>query len=444
MAGPIQLSKDAAYPLPSASRNYILVLLTATYTLAFLDRQIINILAEPIKHDLHLADWQMGAMTGFAFALLYTVLGVPIARMSERGNRSLIIATALALWSGFTAISGFAQNFVHLLLARIGVGVGEAGCTPPAHSLITDITPREKRAGALAFYSAGLPIGTLLGMVLGGVVAEFYGWRTAFLLVGMPGIVLALLILFTAKDPRVADMRDMSKPPVDVPPLKETLSSLMKTKSFRWITLGAALIAFTGYGHQTFYGSFYLRNHGEGLDQMAAVFGFEGRLAILGIALGLILGVTATAGTAIGGRLGDRFAQKGAKGYTTVPIWATAFAVPFLVSAFYVHGVAWSLLLLAIPSFLKAMWYGPIFASIQSIVSPRSRATAVAIFLFAVNALGIGVGPVFAGLLSDISARWFGPAEGLRFAMMVLSVVVLLSVGCFMMARRTIEEDIRS
>lgn len=435
---------EAAYPVSSGIRTYMLLVLTATYTLAFMDRQIINILAEPIKHDLHLADWQMGAMTGLAFALLYTILGVPIARISERGNRSYIIAAALAIWSAFTAISGLANNFIHLLLARIGVGIGEAGCTPPAHSLITDITPREKRAGALAFYSMGLPIGTLLGMALGGIVAELFGWRAAFLLVGAPGIVLAIGIVFTVKDPRAAELRDLSVARPDVPPLKSTLAAVASTKSFRWMAFGAALIALAGYGQQTFYGSFYLRNHEPGLDWLAGLLGFDGRLAVLGIALGLILGLTATAGTVAGGRFGDFFARKGARGYLSVPICATAVAVPFLVAAFYVQHIGLSLFLLAIPSFLKAMWYGPVFASVQSIVAPRSRATAVAIFLFVVNAIGLGLGPVLTGLLSDLCARWFGPAEGLRVAMIILSMFVLLAAACFAMARRTIEDDICS
>ena len=444
MSGTAMGAGEAAHPLRPGARIYILVLLTVTYTLAFLDRQIINILAEPIKKDLHLADWQMGVMTGFAFALLYTILGVPIARLSERGNRSLIVAGALTIWSGFTALSGLAHSFTHMLIARVGVGIGEAGCTPPAHSLITDITPKEKRAGALAFYSMGLPIGTLLGMVLGGVVAEFYGWRMAFLLVGVPGLLLAALMLITVKDPRVSAVRNRSTQQDDIPPLGETIRRLLKTKSFIWISLGAASIAFAGYGHQAFYGSFYLRNHTDGLDAIAATFGFDGRIAVLGIVLGLILGTTAAAGTATGGWLGDRFARAGAKGYTAVPMWATGLAVPFLIAAFLVPGTISSLLILAVPSFLKGMWYGPVFACVQSIVPPRSRATAVAVFLFILNALGLGCGPVFAGILSDVSARWFGPAEGLRFAMVVLSIIVSLSVVCFAMARRTIEDDVCS
>ena len=432
----------AAHPLPRGARTYILVLLSITYTLSFIDRQIINILAEPIKHDLHLADWQMGAMTGLAFALLYTILGIPIARLSERGNRSFIVASALALWSCFTILSGLAHNFIHLLLARIGVGVGEAGCTPPAHSLITDITPREKRSSALAFYSMGVPIGTLLGMVLGGVVAELYGWRVAFVVVGAPGILLAALMFFTVKDPRAVEIRNRMQSTETVPSLRAAVRSMLKTKSFIWLSIAAALIGFVNYGHMTFYGSFYLRNHGEGLDGMAAVFGFDGRIAILGVILGLILGISAAAGTVTGGWLGDRFARRGARGYILVPLCATGMAVPFLIGAFLVPGLGLSLSLLAVPSFLKGMWYGPIFACIQSIFPPRSRATAVAVFLFVLNAIGLGLGPLFAGLLSDTLARSFGSAEGLRFAMAALSIVVLLSVICFAMARRTIEEDI--
>lgn len=435
---------DAVHPVSAARRAYFIGLLTVIYTLSFLDRQIINILAEPIKHDLHLADWQMGAMTGFAFALLYTTLGVPVARLSERGNRSYIIGGALVIWSGFTAVSGFATNFFQLLLARIGVGIGEAGLMPPAHSLISDITPREKRAGALAIFSMGLPIGTLFGMALGGVVAQLYGWRAAFLIVGLPGVLLALILVLTARDPRAAELRDRAAVKADVPPLGQTLKELWATRSFRWLAMGAALIAFTGYGHQAFYGSFYLRNHADGLDRMAAALGFDGRLALLGILLGLILGVSATLGTWIGGRLGDRFAKAGPRGYLAVPVWATGLAVPFLIGAFLAPGIGLSLILLTIPSFLKAMWYGPVFACLQSLAAPRSRATAVAVFLLVVNAIGLGVGPVFAGAMSDMLSGAFGAAEGLRIALVILSVAVLLAVGCFIMARRTIAEDFRN
>jgi MFS family permease len=197
-------------PLTTGYRRYALWMLMIIYTLNFLDRSVINILAEPIKEELGLSDTQLGMMSGFAFAVFYTVLGIPIARLAERKNRPVIIGISVAAWSAFTALSGFAQNFVQLLLARIGVGVGEAGCSPPAHSLIVDYVPKEKRASAIAFYSIGTPLGSLLGLLIGGLVAESYGWRTAFLVCGAPGIIIALFAIFTLPEPRKklnADMR---------------------------------------------------------------------------------------------------------------------------------------------------------------------------------------------------------------------------------------------
>ena len=184
-------------PYSPGYTRYAMFLLLGIYIVNFLDRAVVNILAEPIKNDLGLADWQLGLMSGLAFAIFYTVLGIPIARLAERKNRPIIIGTAVAVWSGFTALSGMAQNFAQLVLFRIGVGVGEAGCTPPAHSLIADYVPKEKRASALAFYSMGTPLGGLLGLVMGGLIADAYGWRVAFFVAGAPGILFALLCWFT-------------------------------------------------------------------------------------------------------------------------------------------------------------------------------------------------------------------------------------------------------
>ena len=192
----------AALPFTRAYTRYAMGLLLAIYIVNFLDRQVVNILAEPIKNDLGLADWQLGFMSGLAFAVFYTVLGIPIARLAERRHRPIIIGASVAAWSGFTALCGAAQNFTQLVACRIGVGVGEAGCTPPAHSLIVDYVPKEKRASALAFYSMGTPLGGLVGMIMGGLVADAYGWRAAFLMAGVPGILFALLVLTTLEEPR--------------------------------------------------------------------------------------------------------------------------------------------------------------------------------------------------------------------------------------------------
>jgi predicted MFS family arabinose efflux permease len=434
---------DAAFAIAPGRRTYILILLTVIYTLAFIDRQIINILAEPIKTDLHLADWQMGALSGFAFALLYTTFGLPAARLTERGNRSWIIAGAVTLWSAFTALSGLATSFAHLLLARTGVGIGEAGCVPAAHSLISDITPKDRRASALAIFSMGLPLGSLVGLAMGGVVAGAFGWRTAFFLVGLPGLALAALTLLTVRDPRPSG-RAVAASGEEVLSVAGVFRHLRRRPSFVWMTLGAALLAATGYAHQTFYGSFFLRNHGLALDHWAAVFGLGNKLAFLGIALGLIIGIAGTMGTGIGGRMADRAAAIHPSGYMTVPAWSTLIAIPFLVAAFLVPSAMAALALLLVPHFMKAMWYGPVFACVQGMVAPRSRATAIAVFLFFVNAIGLGMGPVVAGAMSDVLARTMGADHGLRVAMIVFSVMLVAAAACFRKAGRTLADDLVS
>lgn len=207
----------AVAPVSAGYRRYAIGLLFCVYVFNFIDRQIVTILAEPIKRELGLADWQLGLMTGTAFAIFYCTLGIPIARLAERGNRPWIIGLSLAAWSGFTALCGVAQNFAQLVLARIGVGVGEAGCTPPAHALIADYTPKEKRASAMALYSMGNPVGALIGVVVGGLVADAYGWRTAFLLVGLPGIAFAILVIATLVEPRTKRTAEAARAAAEAP-----------------------------------------------------------------------------------------------------------------------------------------------------------------------------------------------------------------------------------
>jgi len=447
MSDEIKSPGVAVPPLTTPARRYALGLLLVVYIFNFLDRQIVNILAEPIKIDLGLADWQLGLLTGLAFALFYTILGIPIARYAEKADRVKIISVAVAVWSAFTVLCGLAGNFVHLLLARIGVGVGEAGCTPPAHSLISDYTPREQRASALAFYSMGIPLGSLAGMVMGGLVADAFGWRAAFFLAGAPGVVLAIIAWITLPEPRRNAARRVT--PVQGPKFFQALRELGTKTSFWWISIGAALSAMVGYGHIAFYGSFFLRNHGEQLALYASLInditGVQfGPIGFIGTALGLIIGICGAAGTFLGGGLADRAARVNPAGYAVVPATAAFLTVPPFVASMLVPDVGAALFLLAIPVFLGSIWYGPVFASAQSLVQPATRATAAAVLLFIINLVGLGLGPLSVGALSDTFALFMGSAEGLRWSMVTFGVAGALAGVAFFMAARTLKDEIAS
>lgn len=426
-------------PVSPGYRRYALVLLLVIYTLNFLDRQVVNILAEPIKKDLHLKDWQLGMMTGLAFAVFYTVLGLPIARLAERTNRAWIISGAIAAWSGFTMLCGAAGNFTQLILARIGVGVGEAGCSPPAHSLITDYVPADKRASAIAFYSIGTPLGSLLGMAMGGVVADLWGWRAAFLVAGAPGVLMALLAFLTLKEPRRAR-------PVGVahngPGLMEALREILGKRTFWLMAIAASIVAFAGYGNSAFIGSFYFRNHAQEAAATAATFGL-GTAGFLGLALGIVGGVAGILGSWVGGQVSDHLARKDIGGRMLIPAVAAIAGAPFYMAGMLSGSMIAAMALLAIPTFLNSMWYGPVYGSVQGLVRPQTRATAAAVILFIINLIGLGFGPLLVGLLSDFFADGMamGEGQGVRWALMSSSASVLIASVLFWIARRTIRED---
>lgn len=433
-------------PLVGTARNYALSLLLLIYILNFVDRQIVNILAEPIKRDLDLEDWQLGVMTGLAFALFYTVLGIPIARLAERANRVRIIAVSLAVWSVLTAACGVAQSFVQLLLCRIGVGIGEAGCTPAAHSLITDYVPPEKRASALAFYSLGIPLGSMAGMAFGGIIAHCCGWRTALLAVGAPGVLVALIALATLRETR----GPLTKATPDTAPsFAAAMRELASKRSFWLAAVGASLTSFTTFGHQAFYGSFFLRNHAEQVAALSAAVdattGWDlGQVGLIGLALGLMIGIAGVLGTFLGGACADRLGAKDKRAYMDVPAAAVSIGVPFAAAAFLSGNAVAALVLLFVPTLLKSFWYGPVFATAQSLVPPRSRATAAALLLFIVNLIGLGLGPLIIGAMSDALAIRLGEGDGLRWALALSSGSGLISACCFIAARRTLRADMVS
>lgn len=429
-------------PVSTAYRRYALWVLLIIYTLNFLDRQVVNILAEPIKQELGLADWQLGMMTGLAFAIFYTVLGIPIARLAERKNRPMIIGASVAAWSAFTVMCGFAQNFWQLILARIGVGVGEAGCTPPAHSLITDYVPKEKRASAIAFYSIGTPLGTLVGMAMGGLVADAYGWRVAFMVAGAPGVLFALIAAFTLVEPRKALAADLAARAAQPLSFGAALTVLMAKKTFWLVAFAAAIKAFIGYGQAPFAASFFFRNHTAELAQLAAMFGLK-PVGFLGLALGLMGGTAGVIGAWLGGVIADRYGSKDIRAYVVVPAIASLVAIPIYMTAINLPQAVPALVLLTIPVLLGALWYGPVYATAQSIVDPAMRATTSALLLFIINLIGLGLGPVGVGLLSDLFAGplGMGSAEGVRWALMVSAAMGLVSFWLFWRARHTIASD---
>lgn len=434
-----QASIPSAPATPARSVNYVVGLLFVVYLLNYLDRQIVNILAEPIKQELGLADWQLGLMTGLAFAVFYTFLGIPLARYADRPrtNRARLIAACLAVWSGMTALCGLATNFLQLLLARIGVGVGEAGCSPAAHSLISELVPKERRATAMGVYSLGIPLGKLVGMVIGGVVAQTLGWRMAFIAVGLPGLALAALTWFTLPAPVRAGAAD---PPAQGS-LRAAFSDLARVRTFWWISLGGAFMAFVSYGQTAFMGSFFIRVHGLSVGEA-------------GVLLGVALGLAGALGTWFGGRAADRAGGRDPRAHVLIPAAAAAVGGVVFGAAVLLPGAMPALALLSVAGALNAVWYGPIFATVQGLVPPDQRATAAAVHLFVVNLVGLGLGPLAFGAISDLlntgwslggwTAPGLGPEEGLRFALLGGTALALLALGCFWRASRTIGAELEA
>jgi predicted MFS family arabinose efflux permease len=426
-----------------AYRSYALGLLMLIYVVNFVDRQVVTILAEPIKRDLHLADWQLGLMTGLAFAVLYTVLGLPIARLAERGDRPLIIAGAVAVWSAFTAASGMAQTFTHLILARIGVGIGEAGCTPPALSLIADSVPREQRASAVSIYMLGSPVGAILGLALGGLIADAFGWRMAFVLVGLPGLLLAGIAALTLREPRRGLAR-VAATDDTTPSFREALTELSGKRAYWHVVGGVTLKSFASYGALAFTGSFFFRNFPVELAETAARFGLKSA-GFLGLALGVTAGVMAMIGTLLGGRLADHFAVKDARAYAVIPAVGALAGLPFSIAALNADSLMLALGLLLAPGLLGSMWLGPAYGVVQSLVRPQTRATATAVLLFVANLVGLGLGPLAVGIVSDVLVgQGHSGADAIKWSLMGFALLSLPCAWLFWSARTTLREEIVS
>jgi len=432
--------------LSAAYRRYAMFLLLLICIINYLDRQVVYILGEPIKEELQLADWQLGLLSGLAFGLLYTFLGLPIARLAERANRPLIIASATGIWSVFTVACAYVTSFNQLLLARVGVGVGEAGCTPPAHSLIVDTAPPEKRSSALAFYGMGPPLGGLLGMAFGGLIADAYGWRTAFLLAGAPGLLFAALAAVTLVEPRKRLASAAAQIREKTPSMLATLKYLWSKESYRYMAVAQVLKVFIQLGYAPFLASFYLRNHTQELEahaaSLGATFGYDlGAIGLLGIVLGLSNGLGGALGVWFGGVMADRFGSRDVRNYVRIPAIAAIAGIPVFVMAMLVDSALISLLLISLHGFIVSIWYGPAFAAAYSVSPGNMRATNSALLLFLGNLFGLGLAPLGVGIISDVLGASMGAGEGLRWALVILAMIGFLTAWLYWRSGRTLRED---
>jgi MFS family permease len=454
-----------------AYRSYVLNALLVVYILNFLDRGLLGIVSEPVMNELAITDGQFGLLTGIGFALFYSIVGIPLARYAEYANRTWIMTICIALWSGATALSGLAapvefggvviSGFVMLLICRVLVGVGEAGCTPPANSIIADYYPPHRRSTALGYYAMGVTAGTLSANLIGGPVADAYGWRTAFIAIGLAGIVIAVLFRLTVKEPP----RGFSDPPGAVRPKRATFGEALKElgskKSFWLMATGATLASFCGYGITTFQTSFLMRTHGVTLTEATLQFNVPSAFA-------------ASIGVLLTGWIAEKVVKTRPNAIAWLPAVGLIACVPFYVVGFSSDDKWVALICICIGAGIKYGYLASQYTIGQGVVGARTRATATAILLFIVNLLGYGAGPPFIGFVSDILfnqqavAAGFGDlarasckgallqglpeaaqafckgaeAKALQTSLVITSVLYALPAIFFLMCVKTLQKDL--
>ena len=406
---------------------FVLGVLTTVYSFNFIDRQLLVILQESIKAEMGLSDTQLGLLSGFSFAIFYVSFGIPLAKLADSWIRRDVIVISLTIWSSMTAVSGFAQNFIHLLLARIGVAIGEAGGSPPAHAMVSDIFNQQQRATALAIYSTGINIGILFGFLLGGWINEFYGWRIAFLVVGLPGIALAIFLKLAVAEPT----RGMAEEKVDegsAPKLNETLKLLWSRKSFRHLSIACGIHAFVSYGAGNFIPSLFLRLHDIETGELGTW------LALSSVAGGI--------GTFMGGYLSDRLGKQDPRWYQWVPAITTLIYLPFTLFIYLTDQTYLALMTTFITGMLFNAYLAPNLAITHSLVGLRMRAMSSAILFFILNFIGLGFGPMVIGFVSDMINPTYG-IESIRYALLiVIPISTIWSATHYFIAARHIRSDL--
>lgn len=414
-------------PVSPRDARFGLGVLSLVYAVNLLDRQILSMLLVPIKADLGISDTALGFLTGTSFALFYATAGIPIARWADRGTRIHVIALGLTVWSAATAACGLARSFAHLALARVCVGVGEAAGSPPAHSLIADYFPPERRARSIALYSMGASVGIGLGYALGGWLSDAVGWRLTFVLVGLPGLLLALVVRFAMREPP----RGAIEGRVELgeqPPLGASLRMLLGIRSYRQICTATALYNVASYGFMMWIPTFLIRVHDMGRTESGAW-------------LGLISACCGLAGAYTGGTLADRGAARDRRWLCWLPACAGLLTTPFIFAFLLVGSGPLALLCYAPISFLSATWSGPTYAVVQGLVPLRMRAMASAVLLFVLNLIGLGLGPQLVGVLNDV----FHPSSGdlaIRYSLLIIGMAKAWGSLHSLLASRTLRAEL--
>lgn len=420
-----RIEQEAAGTGKVGNRYLVLALLLLVYIFNFADRMLLGVMATPIKDDLHLTDGQLGLLGGTAFALLYATLGIPIGWLADRHSRSWIITAALCIWSGFTALCGLATGFVTLFLARLGVGIGEAGGVAPSYSMIADYFGPGERARALGVFSFGIPIGGAIGLAFGGVIATAFDWRTAFVAMGAAGLLVAPFFRLLVRDPvrGGAEHGTVGERPI----LAAAVRIIARKPAFWLISFGSALGSTASYGISFWIPSFYVRSFDMPLSQVTLLYA----------AIILCGGI---AGIWLGAWIGDRVGPRRPSVYIAIPMVALLVSFPFFALAVLSASPMLSMALLFIPTMLGSMGYGTVLAAVQNVVPAILRSTASALFLFINNLIGLGLGSAVLGFISDQLSQRYG-AQSLRYALLSGALFYLAAAIFYLMASRRIAKD---
>jgi MFS family permease len=413
--------------LRPAYRNYVVAMLTIGFTLNFLDRQVMSILMQPIKVEMHLSDTALGFLSGLAFAIFYATLGIPVSRFADRGSRRGVMALSMAVWSLATAVCCITRNFTQLFMARIGVGVGEAGFTPSGLAMIADYFPRSQRGLATGIINTGPMFGMMLGLIIGGWAASAYGWRAAFAFAGIPGLAFAALFWMTVREPW-RGMADGAAPEAYVHyTAGASMAILWRNRTYCLLVLGAAMSAAGLYGLSTWMPSFLARSYGLQPRQ-------------IGSTLGPLIGIVGGLGMLAGGYLTDKLGRRDERWHFWMPAIASVLSLPAASAALLAGSAPVAIGLYAIAYFLNVLWVAPTFVAIQALVPATIRVTATAWKLLFTNLIGLGLGPQLVGVASDLLAKNAG-SESLRYAMLLCVCSLLIPTVLYLTAANSMKGE---